>query len=102
MDWRCCKQAGHDPPHESAPLTGAPRAAEPDPKAPVRGPLSPEVERAARTVHAHVWTGPYRPGEGPMHYAGGPYWHDELLRLADQWERWAAAARVCAETLPDA
>lgn len=23
MEWRCCKQAGHDGPHESAPLTAA-------------------------------------------------------------------------------
>lgn len=73
-----------------------------DPKAPPRGPLPPEVEAAARVIHRDVWSGPYRPGEGPMHYAGGPYWHDELLRQADRWERMAAAARVCAEVLPDA
>lgn len=69
---------------------------------PPRGPLSPEVERAARTIHREVWSEPYQVGRGPMHHAGGPYWHDELLRRADRWERMAAAARVCAEALPDA
>lgn len=73
-----------------------------DPKDPPRGPLSAEIERAARTIHRKVWTDPYRPGEGPMHHAGGPYWRNELLRLADLWERQAKAARICAEALPDA
>lgn len=67
-----------------------------------RGPLSLTVEAAARTIHRDVWGTPYRSGEGPMHHAGGPYWHDELLRRAARWERLAAAARTCAEALPDA
>lgn len=71
-------------------------------KAPPREVLTPEVERATRLIHRDVWSGPYRPGRGPMHFAGGPYWHNELLRLADKWERMAVAARVCAEALPDA
>lgn len=71
------------------------------PKAPVRGPLPPSVEQAARMIHREVWTGPYKPGEGPMHYAGGPYWGKELRRLADRWVRLAAAARIAAEWLPD-
>jgi hypothetical protein len=62
--------------------------------------LTPEVERAAWTIHRDVWGCAYEPGRGPMHHAGGSYWHDELLRLADRWERMAAAARVCAEVLP--
>jgi hypothetical protein len=65
-----------------------------------RGPLPPEIERAARTIHRVVWKEPYRSGKGPMHYATGPYWGNELRRLANQWERYAAAARVCAEFLP--
>jgi hypothetical protein len=69
---------------------------------PLRGPLSPEVERAARTIHRAVWKQPYRAGEGPMHYAGGPYWRQYLLDQADRWEHMAKAARVCAEVLPDA
>lgn len=73
-----------------------------DRKAPPRGALSPEAEAAAHYIHTAVWRQPYRPGEGPMHFAGGPYWRNELLRQADQWERMAAAARVCAEVLPDA
>jgi hypothetical protein len=36
-----------------------------------------------------------------MHFAGGPYWRNELLRLADKWEVMARAARRCAEVLPD-
>jgi hypothetical protein len=71
-------------------------------KAPPRGPLLPEVEAAARLIHRDVWGEPYRQGRGPMHYAGGPYWRGELLRLADLWEEMAEAARVCARTLPDA
>lgn len=72
------------------------------PKAPPRGPLPPDIEKAARALHnGKVWSGPYRPGEGPMHYAGGPYWHDELLRQADEWEALASAARVAAEWLPE-
>jgi hypothetical protein len=69
---------------------------------PMRGELSPDVQAAARTVHREVWGQPYKPLEGPMHYAGGPYWRNELLRLADKWERMAVAARVCAEVLPNA
>lgn len=67
---------------------------------PTRGPLPPDVESATRTVHQYVWHGPYVPGEGPMHYAGGPYWRKELLRRADRWERQAAAARICATVFP--
>lgn len=69
---------------------------------PPRGPLTGDVESAARIIHREVWGEPYRPGEGPMHHAGGPYWHDELLRLARKWEALATAARTCAEALPDA
>lgn len=72
-----------------------------DPREPPRGPLPPEILAAARTIHAKVWTDPYRPGEGPMHHAGGPYWRNELLRRADEWERLAAAARICATWLPE-
>lgn len=71
------------------------------PKAPPRGPLPPEILRATRTIHAVVWTGPYVEGKGPMHYAGGPYWHHQLLRQADEWERLAKAARIAATWLPD-
>jgi hypothetical protein len=67
---------------------------------PPRGPLAPDVEKAARMIHCEVWSGPYQPGRGPMHFAGGTYWHDELLRRADKWEAMAVAARVCASTLP--
>ncbi len=70
------------------------------PKDPPRGPLTPEVEQAARLIHREVWGEPYRPGAGPMHHAGGPYWHHELLRLARRWDRMAAAARACAGELP--
>lgn len=69
---------------------------------PARGELSAEVQAAARTIHREVWGESYRPLEGPMHYAGGPYWRDELRRLADKWERMAVAARVCADALPGA
>lgn len=67
---------------------------------PPRGPLAPEVERAALRIHVAMWREPYRPGRGPMHNAGGSYWHDELLRQADRWERMAADARTCAAALP--
>lgn len=67
---------------------------------PLRETLTPEVERAARTIHREVWKEPYRPGVGPMHYAGGGYWRGALLRRATQWERMAEAARVCAAFLP--
>lgn len=73
-----------------------------DPKAPPRVTLPPEVENAARIIHREVWGGAYRAGEGPMHMAGGPYWHDELLRRAERWRLMADAARICAEALPDA
>lgn len=69
---------------------------------PPRGEFSPETVRAIRTIHSVVAGTPYKPGEGFMHFAGGPYWRGELLRLANQWERYAHAARVCAEELPDA
>lgn len=69
---------------------------------PMRGELPHEVQQAAHCIHTAVWREPYRPGKGPMHYAGGPYWRNELLRQADQWERMAKAARICAEVLPDA
>jgi len=64
--------------------------------------LAPEVEAAARSIHGVVWNAPYRPGEGPMHHATGPYWRRELLRRATRWERLAKAARICAGALPDA
>lgn len=67
---------------------------------PMRGELPADVVQAARIIHQAVWSEPYRPLRGPMHYAGGPYWRTELLRLADEWERMAAAARICAEVLP--
>lgn len=71
------------------------------PKAPPRGDLPPEIREAARTIHREVWTGPYVDGEGPMHYAGGTYWHDQLLRQAARWEHLARAARIAAAWLPD-
>jgi hypothetical protein len=71
------------------------------PKAPPRGPLPPDIAKAARLIHRRVWNDGYLAGEGPMHHAGGPYWHHELLRLADLWEKQAAAARLCATFLPD-
>lgn len=75
-------------------MTGA------DPLAPPRGPLLTEVEAAARTISPAVWGGPYRPGEGVMHHAGGGYWRSYLLRRAARWEHLAAAARICAAVLP--
>jgi hypothetical protein len=71
-----------------------------DPLTPPRGPLSPEVEAAARFIHREVWGESYRPGEGPMHYAGGPYWRNWLVAQAGIWEEMARAARTCAEALP--
>jgi hypothetical protein len=71
-------------------------------KEPPRGEFPPEVVAAIRTLHSVVWAGPYEPGSGPMHNAGGPYWRAELLRLARRWDRLADAARVCAQELPDA
>jgi hypothetical protein len=68
--------------------------------APPRGALPLDVLNAACQVSVYVWSEPYQPGEGPMHHAGGPYWHEELLRRAAHWERLAAAARVCAGWLP--
>jgi hypothetical protein len=62
---------------------------------PPRGELPPDVEKAARNIHRAVWSEDYVKGRGPMHYAGGPYWPDELLRLADCWERMAVGARIC-------
>lgn len=73
-----------------------------DSKAPPRGEFTPEVAKAIRCIHRPVWGDLYRPGHGVMHHAGGPYWRGELLRLAALWEANAAAARVCAEELPDA
>lgn len=69
---------------------------------PPRGELPADVVPAAGLISRMVWQQPYVPGQGPMHMAGGSYWHDELLRRANQWERLAAAARTCAEYLPDA
>ena len=67
-----------------------------------RGELPPDVEKATRQIHRAVWSEDYVPGRGSMHYATGPYWPDELLRLADLWERQAAAARVCSVYLSGA
>lgn len=69
---------------------------------PPRGEFPPEIVRAIRVIHKVVWDASYRPGEGVMHHAGGPHWRNELLRLADQWERYAKAARIVAQELPDA
>lgn len=66
----------------------------------MRSVLPPAVLDAARQIHREVWGERYREGQGPMHYASGTYWHHELLRLADRWERLAEAARVCAGHLP--
>jgi hypothetical protein len=71
------------------------------PKAPPRGPLPPGIEAAARKIHRVIWGERYRPGRGPMHHAGGPYWHNELMRQADEWEALAAAARIAASFLPE-
>jgi hypothetical protein len=67
---------------------------------PPRGQLSPHAEAAARRISRAIWGQPYRPGEGPMHHAGGGYWRAEMFRLADNWESMARDARVCAEVLP--
>jgi len=69
---------------------------------PLRGPFTADVEKAIRTIHGAVWGEPYRPGRGPMHFAGGGYWRHELFCQAATWERMAAAARICAEELPHA
>lgn len=66
-----------------------------------RGELPKRVVRAVRTIHRAMWRTPYTPGEGPMHYASGPYWHDELMRQADRWEEMAKAARIAATALPE-
>lgn len=71
----------------------------PDPT-PLRGELPREVQIAARLISRDVWGERYRPLKGPMHYAGGPYWRNELLRRAGVWEQMAAAARCCADALP--
>jgi hypothetical protein len=92
---------GREPPEMHDQRTPRPPRTDSDPKAPPRGKLAPEVVAAARLISPDVWAMPYRPGEGPMHMAGGPYWHIKLLALADKWERMAAAARACAEVLPD-
>lgn len=73
-----------------------------DPKQPPRRSLPPEVVKAAKVISQEVWNEPYREGEGVMTHAGGPFWRSELLGQADEWERMAKAARVCAEVLPDA
>jgi hypothetical protein len=69
---------------------------------PPRGELAPEVEAAARAISHEVWGEFYRPGHGPMHHAGGGYWHAELLHRAEEWEHFARAARICADALPTA
>lgn len=71
-------------------------------KTPPRGELPLHIKKAAQLISPTLWGQRYVLGDGPMHHAGGPYWHDELLRRADEWERMAAAARLCAEVLPDA
>lgn len=70
------------------------------PTPPTRGALCPRVGQAAAIVSPVLWGEAYVEGRGPMHYAGGSYWRDELLRKADQWERMAKAARICAEVMP--
>lgn len=67
---------------------------------PTRGELCPRILQAAKIVSPVLWGEAYHPGRGPMHFAGGPYWHGELHRKADQWERLAKAARIAAEVLP--
>jgi hypothetical protein len=65
-------------------------------------PLPPaSVVPAVRRIYRAVWKMTYEAGHGPLHYAGGSYWHDELLKQADRWERLAADARVVAQYLPD-
>lgn len=61
---------------------------------PYRDDFPPHVLAAVKTISRPVWGDPYRLGHGPAHWATGPYWPAELLRLAKQWERQAAAARV--------
>lgn len=74
----------------------------PDTKAPPRDAFPPNVVRSIRVIHREVWGEPYVAGEGPMHHAGGSYWQKELNRRANEWERMAQAARICAQELPDA
>jgi hypothetical protein len=57
------------------------------------------VDEAARLISPVVWNQPYKPGEGPLTHARGPYWHEELLRRADQYDRLAEAARIVAVEL---
>lgn len=66
-----------------------------------RGPLPESVEKAARSVSSDVWGSPYVPGDGVMHYAGGPWWTRELRRRARRWRSLAQAADVCADWLGD-
>lgn len=66
-----------------------------------RGPLPPDVAKAARLVSPVYWGQRYAPGGGPMHWAGGPYWGNHLRQEANRLERLAAAARVCADYLGD-
>ena len=46
---------------------------------PLRGALPPEIESAIRLISPAITHEAYRPGEGFMHYAGGPYWGNELV-----------------------
>lgn len=71
------------------------------PREPVPEPptLDPELVKHVRTIHAALWAGPYREGEGPMHFCTGDFWPDEILMMADHWERYAAAARIVAPAL---
>lgn len=66
-----------------------------------RGPLPPEVERAAKTIYQAAYGQAYVPGKGVMHYGGGPAHAARLRELADMWDRQAAAARICADYLGD-
>lgn len=65
----------------------------------VRAHLTAEETEAARLVSPHVWGAPYSPGKGPMHWD----WNRHTIRIltsrAQQWDRLAAAARVCAATM---
>lgn len=59
-----------------------------------------DVVDAATLISPHVWNQPYRAGDGPMHHARGPYWHNELRRRAQEWRLLAHAAEMCATELP--
>ncbi len=72
----------------------------PDKPAPIRETLPEHLLPAARRLSRALWNTTYRPGEGPLHYAGGTYWHHELLTRADRWEALAADARALASFLP--